>query len=480
MTTTTSVPAASSNNSSSNNNNTTATKATTTVTADNNNSSSTTTNVSNTTNTVVSTTNTDSKINSNNNNTTKETNCSMPQSTTIAATTSSSSASTVTVTTPTTTNEITVTTPPNVVLQRAVTITPIMNHPAPSLTPGNFTRTMQTDEDFNIRFVNLVRNHKCLYDKKVPEYRNRDNQEKAWYQISLETKESVIHCKERWRNLRACLSRYIKQQSGNDPQHKPYYLTEHMAFLLPFLKSTRNSLDGNSSLATLYQYSQQQHQLQQQQQQNNSISTTLQVMVPPQQLNYKDHGLEVKHSLSDNEDEETIDAFDPAIAANMHMQQHPNSPPLSDTASANTMQNFIPDVQLSELRTPDGAVQDYVNTNIRRDSHHDFLHEPKRIKTECHASEATTTAQLHMYAGEQADMEFFRSILPDIAALTPHQKRKLKIGILELIDDVVERYPLERSTNNANHTSNNNVTSQTTPNASSKTRRNSSRGDWHK
>ncbi|XP_061395419.1 J domain-containing protein DDB_G0295729 [Musca vetustissima] len=346
---------------------------------------------------------------------------------------------------------------------------------------------MQTDEDFNIRFVNLVRNHKCLYDKKVPEYRNRDNQEKAWYQISLETKESVIHCKERWRNLRACLSRYIKQQSGNDPQHKPYYLTEHMAFLLPFLKTTRNSLDGNSSLATLYQYSQQQQQLQQQQQQqqNNSISTTLQVMVPPQQLNYKEHhGLEVKHSLSDNEDEETIDAFDPAITANLHMQQNPNSPPLSDTASANTMQNFIPDVQLSELRTPDGVVHDYVNANIRRDSsHHDFLHEPKRIKTECHASEATTTAQLHMYAGEQADMEFFRSILPDIAALTPHQKRKLKIGILELIDDVVERYPLERSsTNNANinNTSNNNVTSQTTPNASSKSRRNSSRGDWHK
>lgn len=286
---------------------------------------------------------------------------------------------------------------------------------------------------------------------------------------------AVIHCKERWRNLRACLSRYIKQQSGNDPQHKPYYLTEHMAFLLPFLKSTRNSLDGNSSLATLYQYSQQQ----QLQQQNNSISTTLQAMVQPQQLKFNHHPMEVKHSLSDNEDEETIDAFDPAITASLHMQQHVNrsSPPLSDTASANTMQNFIPDVQLSELRTPDGVVQDIsyanCNSNIRRDSHHDFLHEPKRIKTECHASEATTTAQLHMYTGEQADMEFFRSILPDISGLTPHQKRKLKIGILELIDDVVERYPLERSTNNAN------VTSQTPPNAN-KTRRNSSRGDWHK
>ena len=72
--------------------------------------------------------------------------------------------------------------------QRAVTITPIINSTLNNL--QNFSRTMQTDEDFNIRFVNLVRNHKCLYDKKVPEYRNRDNQEKAWLQISIETKES--------------------------------------------------------------------------------------------------------------------------------------------------------------------------------------------------------------------------------------------------------------------------------------------------
>lgn len=52
------------------------------------------------------------------------------------------------------------------------------------------TRTMQNDEEFNIRFVNLVRKYKCLYDRKVPEYRNRDNQEKAWLNISIETKES--------------------------------------------------------------------------------------------------------------------------------------------------------------------------------------------------------------------------------------------------------------------------------------------------
>ncbi|EDX16045.1 GD12392 [Drosophila simulans] len=55
---------------------------------------------------------------------------------------------------------------------------------------GSTNRVMQADEDFNIRFVNLVRTHKCLYDKKVPEYRNRDNLKKAWVLISKDTKES--------------------------------------------------------------------------------------------------------------------------------------------------------------------------------------------------------------------------------------------------------------------------------------------------
>ncbi|KAM7354703.1 brickwall isoform 1-T1 [Cochliomyia hominivorax] len=410
----------------------------------------------------------DPNINNNNNsNTTPNNNL----------TTTTATPTTTVTNTPTITNGITTTTTNNINMESttnctpaAVTVTGAATTSIANTTTINNTQRA-TDEDFNIRFVNLVRNHKCLYDKKVPEYRNRDNQEKAWLQISIETKESVIHCKERWRNLRACLSRYIKQQSGSDPQHKPYYLTEHMAFLLPFLKSTRNSLDGNNSLATLFQYSQQQ----QLNQQTNSNPSSLQVLVQPHfKLNQDNpQHLEVKHSLSDNDDEETIDAFDPAITASLQVQHQQNrsSPALSDTASANTLQNFIPDVQLSELRTPDGVQElNYQNSNMRRDSH-DFGHEPKRIKTECHASEATTTGQLHMYAGEQADMEFFRSILPDIAGLTPQQKRKLKIGILELIDDVVERFPLERSTNANNATSQN----LNTP----KTRRTSSR-DWRK
>ncbi|XP_034669289.1 uncharacterized protein LOC117902197 isoform X1 [Drosophila subobscura] len=355
---------------------------------------------------------------------------------------------------------------------------------------GSTNRVMQADEDFNIRFVNLVRTHKCLYDKKVPEYRNRDNQEKAWVLISKETRESVIHCKERWRNLRACLSRYIKQQSGSEPQHKPYYLTEHMAFLLPFLKSTRNSLDGNNSLATLFHLSQQ--HLNHVQQQPQHPHQTLPVPHPQDEHMYcstannnNNNGemMELKHSMSENDDEETIDAFDPAVASTLSLQRgvptptshatrdhqpRGSSPARSDTASADSMQNFIPDVQLAEsgpnLIYNDGGrgtpppLHYHPHTLPHpMDGHHHHSHShghqhqfesgssAKRIKTECEATSTMANGGSNFYGGlsvaELADMEFFRSILPDIAALTPQQRRKFKIGILELIDDVVARYP---------------------------------------
>lgn len=194
--------------------------------------------------------------------------------------------------------------------------------------------------------------------------------------------------------------------------------------------------------------------------------------------------MELKHSMSDNDDEETIDAFDPVIAASLGLHrtvENPNppaSPAQSETASASSLQNFIPDVQLAESGQ-DLIYDDATSTPMRPHHHphhphqsaHSLNHhhqqqqlqqqqlhqqshfEPgsaKRIKTECEAT-TTTSGDGTYYGGlsvvEHTDMEFFRSILPDIAALTPQQRRKFKIGILELIDDVVDRYPSQERYN---------------------------------
>lgn len=355
----------------------------------------------------------------------------------------------------------------------------------------------------------------------------------------------MVHCKERWRNLRACLSRYIKQQSGSDPQHKPYYLFEHMAYLLPFLKSCRNSgvtVDGSVALANVCQQQhlqnyQQQPPLQHHQRTNfvvlkeqaetsnshnninsnntnnnilNSLGLTSVMQTPPFQFNdlnqqqnllhgsgFSDQHLTqmsqhhqyltaIKTSMSeqDDDDEETMDAFDTNLSTmNTDAQPHTCSPNArSDTASASSIQNLTPEVQLTELQTLE-SMRQQTNLNLQQThtSGADVIHlqqgqqhplssteerynsdnfvqipEPKRIKVECHSNEAhntrtTTTsstvtcASLNFHPGERADMEFLRSILPDMACLTPQQKRKFKIGILELIDDIIEHYPVERN-----------------------------------
>lgn len=306
---------------------------------------------------------------------------------------------------------------------------------------------MNTDEDFNIKFVQIIKQHRCLYDKKVPEYRNKDFQEKSWVDIARETKESVSHCKERWRNLRACLSRYIKQQSSLDPQHKPYYLIEHMSFLLPFLKPPRQSSISISSTIN-----------------NNNINSNSD---RNSFSNYDLKHLPIKLQFP-NHDESTIDGFNDNdqsiredqedIRKNHHQHHHHSQSPIAsetDTASLNYVPP--PEVQI-EMRTDDTnpginsmvympGSETYINgrNNDRGDDGNcngdNGINDRKRIKLEENCNGILPQRTPTCSFSENTDMDFFRSILPDIDGMNSQQKRKFKIGVLELIDDIFTKYP---------------------------------------
>lgn len=53
------------------------------------------------------------------------------------------------------------------------------------------------DHAFNINFVQLVKNEKCLYDKSLPEYRNKDEHDKAWEKIANNVNENGSYCNVR-------------------------------------------------------------------------------------------------------------------------------------------------------------------------------------------------------------------------------------------------------------------------------------------
>lgn len=45
--------------------------------------------------------------------------------------------------------------------------------------------------------------------------------------------------------------------------------------------------------------------------------------------------------------------------------------------------------------------------------------------------------QVNVTGATDADNNFFKSLIPDIQSMNMHQKRKLKIGILRLIDEIL-------------------------------------------
>lgn len=55
------------------------------------------------------------------------------------------------------------------------------------------------------------------------------------------------NCKEKWRNLRTVFVRRQKPTSGSGRKDtKIYYMTEHMQFILPYIKEVRNvNIPGN-------------------------------------------------------------------------------------------------------------------------------------------------------------------------------------------------------------------------------------------
>ncbi|XP_075978862.1 uncharacterized protein LOC142978342 [Anticarsia gemmatalis] len=85
-----------------------------------------------------------------------------------------------------------------------------------------------------IQLINQIEKYEFLYNFNLPEYNRKDLVDEAWTTIAANTNMSVSDCKEKWRNIRSSFLRSMKP-SGSKVK-KPYYLTEYLKFILPFLK----------------------------------------------------------------------------------------------------------------------------------------------------------------------------------------------------------------------------------------------------
>lgn len=107
------------------------------------------------------------------------------------------------------------------------------------------------DANKNVRFIQLVESHPCIYNFNLPDYTRKQATDIAWQEVADEMNDSVHNCKERWRNLRTVFVRKMRPSvpdaSGKKPISRPYYLTDAMQFLLPFVRVHQGNSNNDSS-----------------------------------------------------------------------------------------------------------------------------------------------------------------------------------------------------------------------------------------
>lgn len=208
----------------------------------------------------------------------------------------------------------------------------------------------------------------------------------------------VAHCKERWRNLRACLTRHLKQQSTGATDgstiHKPYYLAEQMNFLLPYTqsRSTKDQVKYESQAIDETKVNS-----------SNAIS--------------KSDTTTTTYTISTSESDDQYVTLIQTTTGELAAADPIEETPLQVERSTESEQKPFTDATFasnSSIMAPKEHLQEIIYESVPA----------KRIK-------------IPSTDFDDADLEFFRSLLPDIRLMNPSQKRRFKMRVFGLIDNVL-------------------------------------------
>ncbi|KAF6211854.1 hypothetical protein GE061_012370 [Apolygus lucorum] len=246
-----------------------------------------------------------------------------------------------------------------------------------------------TDPLFNVTFVRTMEQHPCLYAFDSSDYNNRAVQEKAWESVANEVKESVTDCKERWKNIRGCYTRYLKSLStpGVGGKKQPYYLAEPLNFLLHYTK-TRKNLEYFSH-----------------------CEPPLVSLEPTVKL--EENGTSDDHRDDDGSASLSQDGFtyeqDVSQSPDIR-QEHEFAPPAQKRVKHTR--------ELIGETSFEGSHRQHAMDNL---SYNKELREEKK--------------------SEESDLAFLTSLLTDMKEMSRSQKRKFKIGILDLAGRILDEQP---------------------------------------
>ncbi|XP_026732658.1 uncharacterized protein LOC113497335 [Trichoplusia ni] len=228
-----------------------------------------------------------------------------------------------------------------------------------------------------IQLINQIEKHELLYNFNLPEYNRKDMVEDAWANIAANTNMSISDCKEKWRNIRSSFLRSMKP-SGYKVK-KPYYLSEYLKFILPFLKP----ISGIEN---------QEDQYDSQQNNTNEVGVVVDF---------------IKAEPTDVDNEENIENnADNTILSDLLSRK---------TATLRKRRRFIPKKNCTEIRNRGKLLTSSMQRNY------------------------STVPDLNA-SNNNAMRMFLMSLLPELETMTEDQVRMFKIKSMMLIDEIKVNY----------------------------------------
>lgn len=255
--------------------------------------------------------------------------------------------------------------------------------------------------------------------------------DRGWQEVSKEFGEPVTDCKKKWRHLRSSLSRYIKSSKdelkNKNNKLKPYYLLTHMNFLVPYTKT----LDTKTDTVVCNKFEPPDEQ---------------QVSYEEEDMKAEDEPSSFEQEIMQDEDSHEMDgnivyeAYEiqeqiPTSSATAAQQQSKSQITLVRSSHSNGSQNTSVQQLPLSINTISSPKSQTLQLNTSQITQLQHQHQ-SQIQAQPSIPMQNTIIPIPDDQGS-ADLNFFLALLPDIKIMNQEQKRKLRIGTLKLIDDIL-------------------------------------------
>lgn len=253
--------------------------------------------------------------------------------------------------------------------------------------------------------------------------------------MSKEFGEPVPECKKKWRHLRSSLSRYIKSSKdelkNKNNKLKPYYLLTHMNFLVPYTKT----LDTKS----------------------DTVVCNTKFEPPPnesdvvydEEMKAEDDPSNFEHEIIQDEDStemqgnivyEAYEIQEPSSSASATQSQGKSQITLVRSSHSNNQTATVQQlpITMNTISSPKTQTLQLNASQITQLQQQQHQHQPQIQAQQLNNSLPMQNTIIPIPDDQSsADLNFFLALLPDIKIMNQEQKRKLRIGTLKLIDDIL-------------------------------------------